>query len=211
MAKFLDKFKEISDGFKSIIEHTEYECYKLKDDIVKLLSIANEQGYSNPVVSELSIKVVNKFQTIVRIDIYFDGNIKRYLKFSSTLDLGRLVCVPLSLENRLINAGEVKIALDTNDFNSLFVVSTSQIRSEDDFDKLKLVTLKDVLQIPIQKQLRIKDRLFYYEVEGTYVFKDGTKASRKLYIGHIKNMPKQVQERILQDPDLEVTIDVTSI
>ena len=211
MAKFVDKFKEIRDVFKSALEHSEYECYKIKDDIVKLLNIANEQGYSNPIQSELSIKIVDKYQTIVRIDIYFDGRIERYQKFSTTLDLGRLIYVPLSISHRLTSSGEVKIALDTNDFNSLFVISTSQIRPEDDFEKLKKVTIRDVVQQPIQKQLKIKDRLFYYEVEGIYIFNDKSRCSRKLYIGHIKNIPSQVQDRIINDPDLEVIIDVTNI
>ena len=103
----------------------------------------------------------------------------------------------------------MKVVLDTDDFNSLFLVSTNDIRREDDYTKLSQVKLRDETMEPTQKLLRIKDRLFFYEVEGIYVFSNGSRRSRKLYIGEINNMPPQVVSKLLSDPDLEVTIDVT--
>lgn len=201
--------KELADIYRTAMKYSEYECYKIKDDIVKLLNTANEKGYSNPIASELSVKVKSKHQTIVEIDIYFNGRIKKYQKFSTTLDLGKLIHIPLNISNRLNKTGEAKVTLNTNDFNSLFVVATSQIRPEDDFENLKHVTIRDTMQIPVQKQLRIKDNLLYYEVEGIYVFRDGSSCSRKLYIGYIKNLPSQVQDGILNNPNMEVIMDVT--
>ena len=211
MAKILDGLKEFAKIIQTAVDHAEYECYKLKDDIVKLLKIANEKGFNNPVKSELTIRYVNRDQTIVVIDIYFNGTIERYKKFSSTLDLGGLICVPISVKKRLEADGQVKIALDTDDFNSLFVVSTNDIRKEDDYNKLTQVNIREEVAVPTQKMLRIKDRVFFYEVEGIYVFSNGARRSKKLYIGEIKNMPSQVISKLINDPDLEVTIDVTNL
>ena len=211
MAKILDGLKEFAKVIQTAVDHAEYECFKLKDDIVQLLKIANEKGFNNPVKSELTIKYVNRDQTIIVIDVYFNGTVERYKKFSSTLDLGSLVCVPISVKKRLDADGQVKIALDTDDFNSLFVVSTKDIRKEDDYNKLIQVSIREEVAIPTQKILRIKDRVFFYEVEGIYVFSNGTRRSKKLYIGEIKNMPPQVISKLLSDPDLEVSIDVTNM
>lgn len=211
MAKILDGLKEFAKVIQTAVDHAEYECFKLKDDIVQLLKIANEKGFNNPVKSELTIKYVNRDQTIVVIDIYFNGTVERYKKFSSTLDLGSLVCMPISVKKRLDDDGQVKIALDTDDFNSLFVVSTKDIRKEDDYNKLTQVSIREEAAIPTQKILRIKDRVFFYEVEGIYVFSNGTRRSKKLYIGEIKNIPPQVVSKLLSDPDLEVSIDVTNM
>lgn len=202
-------FKELAEVYKSALKYSEYECYKIKDDIVNLLNTANGKGFSNPIASGLSIKIINKRQTIVDIDIYFNGRTAKYQKFSTSLDLGKLIYVPLNISTRLNRSGEAKVTLDTNDFSSLFVVATSQIRPEDDFENLKNVTIRDTMQIPIQKQLRIKDKLLYYEVEGLYVFRDGSSCSSKLYIGYIKNLPSQVQDKILNNPNMEVILDVT--
>lgn len=211
MTKILDGLKEFAKVIQTAVDHAEYECYKLKDDIVQLLKIANEKGFNNPVKSELTIRYVNRNQTIVVIDIYFNGTVERYKKFSSTLDLGSLICVPISVKKRLDTDGQVKIALDTDDFNSLFVVSTKDIRKEDDYNKLTQVNIREEVEKPTQKILRIKDRVFFYEVEGIYVFSNGSKRSKKLYIGDVKNMPPQVVSKLLSDPDLEVSIDVTNM
>ena len=119
--------------------------------------------------------------------------------------------MPISVKRRLDTDGQVKIALDTDDFNSLFVVSTKDIRKEDDYNKLTQVNIREEVAMPTQKILRIKDRVFFYEVEGIYIFSNGSKRSKKLYIGEIKNMPPQVVSKLLSDPDLEVSIDVTNM
>lgn len=210
MAKIFEGIKEFANILKNAVDHAEYECFKLKDDIIHLLKLANDKGYKDPVKSELTIKVVNADQTIVVIDMYFNGHIERYKKFSTTLDLGCLTCIPISIKHRLGREGQVKIALDTDDFNSLFVVSSKDIRAEDDYNKLTAVIIRDERSVPEQKLLRIKDCVFYYEVEGIYILSGGIKKSRKIYVGEIRNIPAQVVSKILSDPDLEVTIDVTN-
>ena len=209
MEKILNELMEFVNSIKTAVNHAEYECYKLKDDIVQLLQTANERGFNNPVKSELTIKYVNRDQTVVVIELFFNGTVERYKKFTKTLDLGTLICVPVGIKNRLKRDKQVKVVLDTDDFNSLFLVSTNDIRREDDYTKLSQVKLRDETMEPTQKLLRIKDRLFFYEVEGIYVFSNGSRRSRKLYIGEINNMPPQVVSKLLSDPDLEVTIDVT--
>lgn len=211
MAKILEELKEFAKIIQTAVNHAEYECYKIKDDIVQLLKIANEKGFNHPVKSEITIKYINRNQTIVVIEIYFNGTVERYKKFSSTLDLGSLICVPVGIKKRLEEDHQVKIALDTDDFNSLFIVSTNDIRKEDDYVKLTKVNIREELTEPAQKLLKIKDRVFFYEVEGIYVFSNGSKRSKKLYIGEINNIPSHVVSNLINNPDLEVTIDVTNM
>lgn len=215
MSKFLDFFKEVTEAYSDALKYAEYECFKLKEDIVSLLKQANSKGYSNPDYCKMDIEVVNTWQTIVNIELIYRKTSSTVQRFTRTLDLGKIKYMPELMKSQLALSSKFSVELDVEDLSSLYSISASDVTPEISFDSLEIFNFKNISQQPIKKELFIKDDLFYYIVEATGYFENEisgtvTKETKRRYIGSIKNLPASVQNQIIQDPDHSVLLDVTS-
>ena len=209
--KFESFFANLKDEYLFALKYAELEFFKLKDEIVDLLKVADSKGYSNPEYGSIEIEVIDSLQTTVCIDLYFKKVNHYAQKFSKKLDVGKLIFIPGIIEGKIIRDKKVKIELDMNDMHSIYMVSSKNIWSTNTFKELVNFKFKNEERIPVYKEVSIKDELFYYIVDVTcyYDEKRNVKETRRRYVGYIKNIPADVLLSINDDPDRKVTLDVT--
>lgn len=200
-------FKDCLEAFAEAYKYAEFDFYKIKTEVINLLKVANGKGYSDPMYCEVAIDIVNKHQTDVLIQLIYNAEGK-YIRFKKSLDLGSLVNIPLVVKNRLDQDSKVTFKID--DIQGLYVISESDIKSSVEFKSLENFTFTNVAEIPNQKILTIKDELFYYTVECTYVFEGGRKETRKKYYAEIRNIPTEIIDRIINSDEYQCSLDVTS-
>lgn len=196
---FFSAIKDFLDEFAEAYKYAELNFYQLKTEVVELLDKAKSKGYGNPDYCEMSIQVVDRFETDVTIQLIYKGKEGKFHRFKKKLDLGKLTNIPNVVRTRLANTGEATIKL--SDYQNLYMVRESNIVDNVDFKHLYAFSLKNARGIPAHKELHIKDELFYYQVSLVYVYNDGDKEVRNKYFGTILNMPTEVQEKIAASED----------
>ena len=206
MNNFFSAIKDILDEVAEAYKYAELDFYKLKGEIISLIDKAKSKGYGNPDYCEVNIVVVDRFETNVKIHIYYKGTEGKFHRFMKKLDLGKLTNIPNIIKARLANIGEVSFKL--SDYHSLYSINESLISPNVDFKYLYSFTLKDARTIPSRKELHIKDELFYYKVDLVYVYDDGQTERRVKYFGTILNMPADVQEQIVNSDDHGCSLDI---
>jgi hypothetical protein len=187
-------------------KYAELDFYKLRNEVVSLLDRARSKGYASPDYCELRIHIVNSFETDVFIEAYYKRDGKFY-RFKKDLDLGKLVNVPNTIASELRCKGEVSVKLC--DFQTLYSIKDEEIVPKGDFRRIHSFTFTGVTFSPMSKELSIKDELFYYQVDCSYIFHDGHKETRTKYYGHISNLPEDVKAAISSSEDhiCRMTVD----
>lgn len=179
-------------------KYAELDFYKLRNEVMSLLDRARSKGYTNPDYCELRIHVVNSFETDVFIEAYYNRDGK-FFRFKKNLDLGKLVSVPYTIASELNRKGEVSVKL--SDFQTLYSIKDEAIIPKGDFRRIYSFTFTGVNVQPVSKELSIKDELFYYQVDCSYIYNDGHKETRTKYYGYIANLPEDVKNEILTSED----------
>lgn len=193
-----DLIKNFLEAWDEAYKYAELDFYKLRNEVIALLDKARTKGYNNPDYCEIRVHVVNSFETDVFIEAYYkrDG---KFFRFKKNLDLGKLTSVPFIVANELKTKGEVSIKL--SDYQSLYSVKDESIVPKGDFRNIHSFTFKGVSTIPERKEISIKDELFYYVVDCSYIFQDGRKETRRKIYGNIINLPEDVKNTILSSDD----------
>lgn len=208
MSNFLSFLKECLDAFQDAYKYAELDFYKLRGEVTSLLDKARSKGYGFPDYCEMSIHIVNSFETDVIIQSFYKGNNGKYYRFKKDLDLGKLTNVPHVVKERLNKEKEVTIKL--NDFQDLYLIGENEIVPVCDFKRLHIFTFKNARGIPNRKEMYIKDNLFYYIVKCSYIYDNGERETRIKYYGNIQNLPLDIIDKINNDSDKECIIDVTN-
>lgn len=189
--------REIISKFQSLWEeaykYAELDFYKLRNEVTSLLDHAHSKGYANPDYCELHIHVVNSYETDVQIEAYYNRNGK-FFRFKKSLDLGKLVNVPYTVGSELRRNGEVSVKL--SDFQTLYSIKDDAIVPKGDFRRIHSFTFSGVPIQPMSKEIVIKDELFYYKVDCSYIYHDGHMETRTKYYGSIANLPEDVKSAI---------------
>ena len=189
--------REIISNFLSAwdeaYKYAELDFYKLRNEVTSLLDQARSKGYANPDYCELRIHVVNSYETSAQIEAYYkrDG---KFFRFKKNLDLGQLVNVPYTVASELRRKGEVSVKF--SDFQTLYSIKDDAITPKGDFRCIHSFTFSGVSIQPMSKELTIKDELFYYKVDCSYIYHDGHKETRTKYYGSIANLPEDVKNAI---------------
>ena len=208
MQNLLSLIKDAFDAFQVAYKYAELDFYKLRSEVISLLDKARTKGYGNPDYCEITINVVNSFETDVTIQSFYRKENGRFYRFKKDLDLGKLTNIPYVVNNRLRSDKEVSIRL--TDFQTLYSVREEEINPSGDFNRLHIFTFKDAKSSPIRKEMSIKDELFYYVVKCTYVYENGERETRTKYYGTIINLPQDIIDRIESDDNKECILDVTN-
>lgn len=208
MSELFNFIKDAFEVFTDAYKYAELDFYKLKSEILALLSKAKNKGYGIPDYCSLSIDVVNKYETSVVIEAYYNKTNGKYQKFKKTLDLGSLKNVPKIVKERLDKVGTVTIKI--SDINNLYTVSENDIVPTIEFKTLYNFSLRNAKSTPVKKELHITDELFYYKVILVYIYETGEKEMRVKYFGNIHNIPIEVIEKISSNEDKSCYIDVTN-
>lgn len=174
-------------------KYAELDFYKLRNEVTSLLDRARSKGYTNPDYCELRIHIVNSFETDVFIEAYYNRDGK-FFRFKKNLDLGKLVNVPYTIASELSRKGEVSIKL--SDFQTLYSIKDDAIIPNGDFRRIHSFTFSGVSIQPMSKELTIKDELFYYQVDCSYIYLNGHRETRTKYYGYIANIPEDVKNAI---------------
>lgn len=194
--------REIISNFLSAwdeaYKYAELDFYKLRNEVISLLDRARSKGYANPDYCELRIHVVNSYETDVFIEAYYNRDGK-FFRFKKNLDLGKLVSVPHTIASELSRKGEVSVKL--SDFQALYSIKDDAIVPKGDFRRIHSFTFSGVSVQPMAKELSIKDELFYYKVDCSYIYHDGHKETRTKYYGYLSNLPEDVKNAILTSED----------
>ncbi|MDD5791005.1 MAG: hypothetical protein PUD22_00275 [Erysipelotrichaceae bacterium] len=198
--------RSILDAFAEAYKYAEFDFYKIKTEVINLLKVANEKGYSTPMYCEVAIDVINKHRTDVLIQLIYNKEGK-YIRFKKNLDLGMIVNIPIVVKNRLDQ--ESKVTFKIEDIQGLYVIAESDIKTSIEYKSLETFKFTNIKEEPIQKILTIKDDLFYYTVECVCAFDDGRKETRKKYYAEIRNLPIEVINKILASDDYQCSLDVT--
>ncbi|MBD5325235.1 MAG: hypothetical protein HDS04_00975, partial [Bacteroides sp.] len=179
-------------------KYAELDFYKLRNEVTSLLDRARSKGYANPDYCEIRIHIVNSYKTDVFVEAYYkrDG---KFFRFKKNLDLGKLVNIPCTIASVLREKGEVSVKL--SDFQSLYSIKDDVIKPVGDFRGIHSFTFSGVSEQPVSKELVIKDELFYYQVDCSYVYTSGRKEIRTKYFGYITNLPEDVKNSILSSED----------
>lgn len=193
--EFLSNFLSAWD---EAYKYAELDFYKLRNEVISLLDRARSKGYANPDYCELRVRVINSFETDVVIEAYYNRDGKFY-RFKKNLDLGKLVNVPYTIASELNRKGEVSVKL--SDFQTLYAIKDDAIVSTGDFRRIHSFTFSGVSIQPKAKELSIKDELFYYQVDCSYIYHDGHKETRTKYYGYLSNLPEDVKNAILTSED----------
>lgn len=209
MSEIFSFIKDVLEVVTDAYKYAELDFYKLKTEVLSLINKAQNKGYGYPDYGSLSIKVVNRYETTVVIEAYYNKGNGKFQKFKKTLDLGMLKNIPVSVKERLNRFGEVVIKL--SDFKNLSTVSEKEIISNVEFKSIYKGTMTNAKAIPNKKELHITDELFYYKVSLVYVYDNGEKEIRTKYYGYINNIPKEVADKIALDEDKSCYIDVTNV
>lgn len=209
MSEIFSFIKDVLEVVTDAYKYAELDFYKLKTEVLSLINKAQNKGYGYPDYGSLSIKVVNRYETTVVIEAYYNKGNGKFQKFKKTLDLGILKNIPVSVKERLDRFGEVAIKL--SDFKNLSTVSEKEITSNVEFKSIYKGTMTNAKAIPNKKELHITDELFYYKVSLVYVYDNGEKEIRTKYYGYINNIPKEVADKIASDEDKACYIDVTNV
>ena len=200
MERLFSFIKEVVQEFSTAYKYAELDFYKLKSDVISLINNAKEKGYGNPDYCSMKIDIISNIETNVVIDAYYKkGNNGKYQKFTKTLDIGMLTNIPCQVKNRLDKFRNVEVKLD--DFMGLYSVKENDIIPSVLFNHLYTFKLSNVKEVPIRKELHIKDNLFYYEVVLVYVFANGDKKMKVKHFGNIINMPEEVENKISSTED----------
>lgn len=209
MNDFFSFVKEILDEVAVAYRYAELDFYKLKTEVLSLISNASNKGYySNPDFCSLSIHIENRFETDVIIEAYYNKGNGKYQRFKKTLDLGTLTNIPDIVKSRLQkDGGDIQIKL--TDLDKLRSVQEKDITPTVEFRKLYEFYIKDAKGVPVRKELHITDELFYYTVAVAYVYEDETKDIRVKRYGKILNLPNEVIEKIASNEENSCYIDVT--
>lgn len=208
MDTIISKIKDFLDEFAAAYKYAELDFYKLKTEVVELIDKAKTKGYGNPDYCEMSIKVVDRFETNVEIQVIYKNGDGKFYRFKKTLDVGKLTNVPSLVKNRLSANGEVAIKL--SDFSNLYEIKETSITPTVEFKHLNTFTLKNAENTPVKKELHIKDNLFYYQVVLVYVYANGEKEIRNKYFGNILELPQPIIEKIASTPEHACFLDVTN-
>lgn len=195
----ISAFMDLLDEFAEAYKYAELDFYKLKTEVIELIDKAKSKGYGNPDYCEMSIQIVDRFETDVTIQLIYNGYEGKYYRFKKKIDLGKLTNIPFTVRNRLATTGEVTIKL--SDFPSLYSIRESIIIPTVEFKHLYAFSLKNAKGVPVNKELHIQDELFYYHVTLVYVYENEEKETRSKYFGNILNMPSDIQEKIALSED----------
>lgn len=201
--EFLSNFLSVWD---EAFKYAELDFYKLRNEIMSLLDRARSKGYANPDYCELQIHVVNSYETDVSIEAYYNRN-RKFFRFKKNLDLGKLINVPYTIASELSRKGEVSIKL--SDFQTLYSIRDETIIPKGDFRRIHSFTFSGVSVQPMSKELSIKDELFFYQVDCSYIYQDGHRETRTKYYGYISNIPEDVKNVILTSEEhlCKMTVD----
>lgn len=208
MSELFSFIKDAFEVFADAYKYAELDFYKLKSEIIALLSKAKNKGYGTPDYCSLSIDVVNKYETTVVIEAYYNKTNGKYQKFKKTLDLGSLTNIPRIVKDRLDKVGNVSIKL--SDFNNLYTISENDIIPTIEFKLLYNFSLRNAKSTPVKKELHITDELFYYKIILVYVYETGEKEMRVKYFGNIQGIPSEIIDKISSNEDKSCFIDVTN-
>lgn len=209
MGEIFSFIKDVLEVVTDAYKYAELDFYKLKTEVLSLINKAQNKGYGYPDYGSLSIKVVNRYETTVVIESYYNKGNGKFQKFKKTLDLGMLKNIPVSVKERLNRNGEVSIKL--SDFDNLGRVSEKETTPSVDFERIYRSTITNAKAVPNKKELHITDELFYYKVSMVYVYDNGDEEIRTKYYGYINNIPKEVADKIASDEDKSCYIDVTNV
>lgn len=193
-----DLISNFLSAYEEAYKYAELDFYKLRNEVIAILDRARSKGYANPSYCELHIHVVNSFQTDVLIETYYKRDDK-FFRFKKELDLGKLVNVPYTVASELSRKGEVSIKL--SDFQTLYSIKDEAIIPQGDFRRIHSFTFTGVTVQPMSKELSIKDELFYYQVDCSYIYKEGHRETRTKYYGLLTNLPDDVKNAILTSED----------
>ena len=199
----IDSFLE---AFADAYKYAELDFYKIRGEILTLLNRARSKGYENPDYCELTICVVSKIETDITISAFYKSQDGRFYRFKRALDLGKLINIPNIVNERLKKGEPVSIRI--SDFQNLYAISENDITPVGDFNKIQIFTFKDVVALPKHKEVSIKDELFYYVVNCTYVYEE-KRETRTKYFGTLKNLPDDVVQKIASSENHECSIIVT--
>lgn len=206
MGKILDYLGECLEAFSEAYKYAELDFFKLKGEVISLIDRARSKGYDLPSYCELAISIISPYQTDVTIQAIYkkDG---KFFRFKKTIDVGKLVHIPQTINSRLL--AEHKVTIKLEDYANLYAVKESEIAPEVNFKALQSFTFKNVSDVPTKKEIMIQDELFYYTVSASYIFDDKPKKTSRKYYAVINNMPDDVYSAIADSEEHECTIDVS--
>lgn len=194
------------EAFADAYKYAELDFYKLRGEILTLLNRARSKGYENPDYCELTITIASRIETDVTISAFYKSSDGKFYRFKRALDLGRLVNIPHIVNERLKKGEPVSIRI--SDFQSLYAISENDINPSGDFNKIQIFTFKDVTVSPKRKEISIKDELFYYVVNCTYIYED-RRDTRTKYYGTLRNLPDDIIQKISTSENHECSVEIT--
>lgn len=204
----LEIFKNSLEAFSDAYKYSEFDFYKLKGEIIRLLGDANAKGYDNPAYCDLSINVKSAFETDVIIQVFYRNTDGRFYRFKRILDIGKLVNIPHVVVNEL--GGKKEIIIKLSDLYKLYEVKEEDIIPTVDFNNLYIFSFKNAKFQPKRKEVYIHDELFYYIAEVSYIYDHGERETRRKYYGKILNLPKDIIDKISSSEDHSCLLDVTN-
>ena len=200
-------FKEVFDVISDAFKYVELDFYKLKSEVLSLIKKAENRGYEDPNYCSMKIRWVDKFQTLVTIEAYYDKRNGKFQKFNKELDLGALTNIPESIKKKLEEKGELEIRL--TDVSKLLVVDQKDITPSIDFSNLYNFSFRNSQGTPIRKEIHFTNELFYFKVILRYIYEDSSREDRVKYFGIIKNMPETILKRISESENSSCSIEIT--
>ncbi len=207
MKNMINFLKDCLDAFTEAYKYAELDFFKLKNEVVILLDRARSKGYIDPAYCEMTIQVKNSFETDVQIQVFYKNFNGKYYRFKSNLDIGKLTNIPYTIKNKLDSDKTVTVKL--SDFQNLYSVKEKEIQPTIKFESLRTFTFREATVLPIRKELSIKDELFYYVVDATYVYDNNKCDTKRKYYGNINNIPKDVLDKMSVSDENECSLDVT--